>query len=136
MRTYPFLALLCCVAGGCASGKNAVQPTNTGERSAVVIHGSDVNAGVIDAIRLRIPGTRISTGSSRCPHIIFRAEKSIRNQGDPTVYVDGTRMADTCSLLDVAAGDIDHIAVYPSGMTQIASIERNPFGLILIYRRR
>ena len=107
-----------------------------GERNATVIPGNEVGSGVLQALRTRIPSVRIVTGTTRCPHIIFRAEKSFRNQGDPSVYIDGTRMIDTCSLLDISPTDIDHIAVYVSGSTPYPAVERNPNGLILIFRRR
>ena len=135
MRTWSFCVLV--VLAACASSRGTTREVSTsqGERSAVVIPGSEASSGVLQALRTRIPSIRITSGTGRCPHIIFRAEKSFRNQGDPSVYIDGTRMIDTCSLLDISPSDIDHIAVYESGNTPYPNVERNPFGLILIYRR-
>lgn len=130
---------LCCALCACATSKNAAKASadRTGNGTAIIIKGSDLNAGVLETLRYRVPNMRVGTPpGSRCPRIVFRAERSINNQRDPSIYIDGTRMSDTCALLDVAATDVDHIEVYVSGMTPYAQIERNPFGTILIYRRR
>lgn len=130
-----FLPLLLCLAG-CATSKGAASEDSvSGDRGAIVIQGKEVGSSVVQSIRNRIPTTKIvESRTGRCPHIVFRSEKSIRNQGDPTVYIDGTRMIDTCALFDLSATDIDRIEIYPSGITPHAEIQRNPYGLILIFR--
>ena len=45
-------------------------------------------------------------------------------------------MVDTCVLAELAVSDVETIEVYPSGVSSRPGIERNPFGLILIFRQR
>jgi hypothetical protein len=100
-----------------------------------VIPSSEISGNVLQAIRTRIPAARIST-AGMCPRIEFRGARSMTNQPDPSVYVDGTLMGDTCALTAVSGGDVDRVEVYPSGETPHATVRRNPSGVILIFRRR
>lgn len=101
----------------------------------MVIPSSDITGSALQAIRTRIPAARISNAET-CPRIAFRGDRSFSNQPDPSVYIDGTLMGDTCSLNAISGNDIDRIEVYPSGDTPHAAVRRNPSGVILIFRRR
>jgi hypothetical protein len=57
-------------------------------------------------------------------------------QGNPSVYLDGTLMSDTCLLSQMPASDIRSVEVYPSGNTSRPGIQRNPFGIIMVFRHR
>jgi len=71
-----------------------------------------------------------------CPRIMFRGRTSGRNQGNPSVYVDGTLMHDTCILSQINVADVDRVEVFPSGNSSRGGISRNPAGLILVFRVR
>ena len=92
---------------------------------------------LLDALRGRAATMTITTTrGGECPRIVFRGQRSVQNQENPGVYVDGTRMLDTCILTQLSTAEIDVVEIYPSGNTSRANIARNPFGLILIYLRR
>jgi len=132
------VALLALLAVGCASGG---QPPNTTtesavDKSAIVVKGADMSGNLLDALRYRVPAMRVTMPPNECPRILFRGIRSIRNQANPSIYLDGTRMGDTCILQQLSAADVEHVELYPSGNTSRTAYERNPFGLILIFRRQ
>lgn len=126
---------LCCGLAACATSRQpAVERDDASPyRGAVVVRGQDLGGDILAAIQTRIPAAQILRDGT-CPRIMFRGQRS-RTLG-PSVYIDGTRMVDTCSLSDVSPSDVDFIEVYPSGNTTRPGIERNGYGLILIFRRR
>ena len=101
-----------------------------------MIRGSELAGNVLQSMRGRIPAMRVTTASGECPRILFRGELTIRGQRNPTVYVDGALMSDTCILNEISANDVDYIEVYPGGNTPHGNLQRNPFGVILIVRRK
>lgn len=76
----------------------------------------------------------VSYPTGDCPRVMFRGQRSARNQGNPSVYVDGTLIHNTCILAQIQASDVDRVEVFPSGNTSRPGIQRNPFGLILVFR--
>jgi hypothetical protein len=78
----------------------------------------------------------VTLRTGECPRIMFRGARSIRNQGNPAIYVDGTHMLDTCVLTQMSASDVDYVEIYPSGNVSRPGVQRSPFGLILVFRRR
>ena len=130
--------MICCVLAGCASSKSATDnnpegsPTNS---SGVVIRGSDMAGNVLNAMRTRIPSIRI-TATGSCPRVAFRGSLSVSNQPDPSIYVDGTLVGDTCVLTSINGQDVDRVEVFPSGDTPYPTIRRNASGIILIFRRK
>ena len=130
--------LLVAFGAGCSS-KREVASTGEAEpnrSSAIIVQGSTLSGNLLDALRYRVPSIQVSTSGAECPTILFRGIRSLGNQRNPTVYVDGTRMSDTCILQQLSASDIDYIELYPSGNTTRTAYERNPFGLILIFSKR
>ena len=95
-----------------------------------------MSGNLLDALRYRVPTMRVSMPPGECPRILFRGIRSVRNQANPSIYIDGTRMSDSCILQQLSASDIDYVEIYPSGNTPRTSYERNPFGLILIFRQQ
>ena len=92
---------------------------------------------LLDALRGRAATMTITVPrAGDCTRIVFRGQRSVQNQDNPGIYVDGTRMVDTCILSQLSTAEIDFVEIYPSGNTSRANIARNPFGLILIYLRR
>lgn len=138
--TPPLLVMLtlCVAASSCASTRTPENQPRDDERSrdasAIVVRGSEIAGSLLDGLRTRVPMMTVSTPTGECPRIVFRGPRSMRNQGNPSVYVDGTLMRDTCVLYQISATDIDYVEVYPSGITSHAGVQRNPFGLILVYR--
>src|SRR4051812_10771462 len=101
MRTRQFLSLSLCTVCACATVKKPADPSgkNDGNGNAVIIKASELSGGVLQSIRSHVPSLRVvSSSNSPCPRLLFRAEKSMNNQGNPSIYIDGTRMMDTCSL--------------------------------------
>ena len=125
---------------GVLLGCGARQPAQSGEdpvsSGAIVVKGSDLSGPLLESLRGRVPNMTISRPVGSCPHVVFRGSRSIRNQGNPSVYIDGTLVHDTCILDQIVTSDIDYVELYPSGNTARPEIQRNPFGLILIYRRQ
>jgi hypothetical protein len=124
--------MLAACAGTSKSAGDARQPGG----NATVIRSSEMTGSVLHTLRTRIPSIRISTEGQRCPAIRFRGDLSLHNQPEPSVYIDGGLVGDTCALEHIAAHDVDRIEVYPSGDTPYSEIRRNPAGLILIFRRQ
>ncbi len=123
--------LLGCTGRQAGSGSANEAPTRPG----VVFRGTELSGSVISALQTRIPSVRINT-TGQCPTIIFRGDLSARTPVNPSVYVDGALMGDTCVLNSIYAQDIDRVEVYPSGNTPYSTIQRNASGVILIFRRR
>ncbi|HEX6559949.1 MAG TPA: hypothetical protein VF021_10815 [Longimicrobiales bacterium] len=131
-----FPLVLCGLIGACAGAPSGAKPSEPADGSATVIRGSEFSGTVLEGLRTRYPAARISTEGSVCPRIMFRGQRSLQFQGNPGVYVDGTLMSDTCVLTQITSLDVDFIEVYPSGITSRATVQRNPFGLILVFRRK
>ena len=131
-RCAVFCPLLACASH--QGIQRAVDP-NAPDGSAIVVRFESAG-NVLDGLRARIPAMTVTYPSNDCPRIMFRGRTSGRNQGNPTVYVDGTRMQDTCILSQINVADVDHVEVLPSGDTSRAGIPRNPAGLILVFRLR
>jgi hypothetical protein len=123
------------VAAGCAS--------RTGERGesasaggAVTVRGSEMNGPLLQALRTRIRTMTVTSAGTPCPRITFRGTRSAGRQGDPSVYLDGALMSDTCILLQVQAADVDYVTVYSGGANIPAGFQHNPFGTIIVQRIR
>lgn len=136
IRRFFYLAL-CAALASCATQQTGQNDSEADrDASAIVVRGSDLAGNLLDGLRTRIPTMRVSTPAGECPRIVFRGPRSIRNQGNPSVYVDGTLMRDTCVLTQMSGADVEYVEVYPSGNTSHVGVQRNPFGLILVYRLR
>ena len=136
-QRYCWLIVLVAALASCSSSRRSAAPTDevAPDKSAIVVRGSELSGNLLDALRFRVTSMRVSTGGGNCPQIMFRGIRSIRNQANPTVYVDGTRMVDTCILTQISSSDVDYVELYPSGNTNRTSYDSNPFGLILVFRR-
>jgi hypothetical protein len=135
MRTHCAL-VLCTLTVACGASRPAGGADAAPDRSAVVIRGADMTGNLLDALSTRMPNMRVRREGTRCPGIVFRGQRSSVQQGNPSVYVDGTLMADTCILLLIAASDVDYVEVFPSGIASGTGSQRNPFGAILVHRIR
>jgi hypothetical protein len=135
LRVFPRL-LLCCVLIGCAGQRTGTDKANeAATRPGLVMRGTEMSGSVINALQTRMPSARINTRGP-CPQIVFRGDLSARNPTNPSVYVDGTLMGDTCVLNSIYAQDVDRVEIYSNGNTPYSTIQRNASGVILIFRRR
>jgi hypothetical protein len=135
VREWACVSLALGALFGCARARGTQEVVERPrDSSAIVVRGSELSGNLLEGLRSRIPTMTVTTPSGECPRIVFRGPRSIRNQGNPTVYVDGTLMRDTCVLYQISATDIDYVEVYPSGISSHPGVQRNPFGLILVYR--
>jgi hypothetical protein len=134
-RCHLLLALACAAAVAC-SGRSRAEG-DAPSAGAIVLRGADLpSTSLLDAMRGRVSAMTVSTPSGECPRIVFRGRRSVNNQENPSVYVDGTRMVDTCILSQIATREIDYVEIYPGGSSSRADIPRNAFGVIIIYRHR
>jgi hypothetical protein len=123
------LALVGCVRpGGTAE--------SAGAGAATIVRGSEMNGMLLSGLQARVPAMSVQTTSSACPRIVFRGQRSALQQGDPTVYVDGTRMQDTCILLQIPVLEVDYVEIYMGSAGRPAGLPPNPFGTILVHRHR
>lgn len=136
MRTFRVL-VLCTLTLACGTTRPAGEGSDAAaDRSAVVIRGTDMSGNLLEALSTRLPTMRVTREGSGCPRIVFRGQRSSLRQGNPSVYVDGTLMTDTCILLLITASDVEYVEVFPSGISSGAGAQRNPFGAILVHRIR
>lgn len=104
------------------------------DRSVIVVRGSDMSGNLLDGLRMRVPTMMVGNRQAgACPQIMFRGPRSIRNQGNPSLYVDGALMVDTCILTQITAADVERVEIYTNSN---AGSQRNPFGTIMVYRLR
>jgi hypothetical protein len=126
------LALLLLTACGSTRGRDSEERSD----GALLIRGADLNGPVLQALRNRVPNMTVTTESGRCPRITFRGQRSAIQQGDPSVYVDGAPMRDTCILQQIQSADVEWIRIYTGGASRPAGMAHNPFGTIVVQRIR
>lgn len=130
--------IVCCLTV-CATllacgGAAATRDQTPSPGSAIVLHGSELAGSLLDAMRSRVPGMTVTARAGQCPVIMLRGPRSISNQGNPSVYIDGTLMVDTCVLENLHTAEVDRVEIYQSGILSQPNIQRNPFGVIIVYR--
>jgi len=90
---------------------------------------------VIDALVGRAPNFRVQRLSGTCPQISLRTHVSFQSITDPHVYVDGTRIGDTCILDSLKAENVELVEIYPMGFTTRPGYATHAHGLILVFMR-
>jgi hypothetical protein len=146
-RAIPPLAA--CVLLGCATSRPFDRSTEPGGRplssttaGSVVLTGEALSTAagrtVLDVIRRAMPQLHVSSWSqySNCPNLELRGKDSVQGSSNPEVYVDGTRTADTCPLVQLQATVAERIEVYPLGVTPRPGYPSSGHGLILIFLQR
>ena len=128
------LAIL--LVAGCAGSRAADPATQAGNTNAIVIRNAQMSGSVLESIRTNVPTVRITIAPGECPRIRFRGDLSAVQRRDPSIYIDKTLMGDTCILNSVLAQDVDYMEIYPSGLVADGAMQRNPAGVIVIYRRK
>lgn len=136
MRTSPCLTVALLALTACTASNPADREERPSSSSGFVIQGKDLSGNLLESLRGRVGAMTIAYAPGECPRITFRGARSVRNQANPGVYVDGAMMLDTCILQQINTNDIDYVEIYPSGQSPHAGIQRHPFGLILVFRVR
>jgi hypothetical protein len=128
----PIVALLL-VVGSTACHRRGTRPAEASPPSGdvVVLRGSELSAGrLLTALRQKVSGMNVAQGQAGCPAITLRGR---RLTGNPSIFIDGTRMADSCALLDITSTDVDRVEIY-RGSAGPATVAGNPNGSIVVYR--
>jgi len=125
-------ALLSCHAG--TGNPGAPAPDSGG----TVVLGEDLTSGsvLLEALARRVPGLRVSQVAGACPIVMVRGQVLGRTSGSATVYVDGTRMGDTCILQQISPADVERVELYAVASGRSEGYVAGPGGLILVYRHR
>lgn len=130
------------VAAACATGGPSPagdMPTEvTSDRGAVILTGAALEDGpgsLLAAISGKVPNFRIQRHSGQCPEISIRTHVTYRSFVNPHIYVDGTRITDTCVLESLRTADVDRVEVYPQGFTTRPGYGPHAHGLILVFMR-
>jgi hypothetical protein len=131
---WPLLALsVLSAACGTTAGTTAESVPDT---PAIVVRGTDMSGTLLDGLRARVPTMRVRIERNTCPLITLRGHRSSQRQGNPSVYVDGTLMTDTCILQLIASSDVDFVEIFPGGATAPGATQRSPYGTIFVHRVR
>ena len=121
---------------GCASTPASGSRTTDGIGNAIVVGDESFGSGsgsILSVLQNHVRGMSVAQ-TDDCPHIVLRA--GARSQvAEALVYVDGQRMSDTCILDGLNLESVDHIEVYPSGVTQRPGYHSNSGGLILVFTK-
>lgn len=122
------------LVAGCSSTKRSAEPARPDpDGSAQILRGSELGGNLLDALRTRVQNISVTSTRTGCPRITFRGRRS---GGNPSIYIDGTLIADTCVLANLSSSEVDFVEVYRSGTSRRAGIRSNPNGLILVFRVR
>ncbi|MGH7552018.1 MAG: TonB-dependent receptor plug domain-containing protein [Longimicrobiales bacterium] len=124
-------------ASNCAP-RNSAGDADTAGRSGgvVVVTGRQLlsrGGNLLDALRGRVSNMRIERQQGRCPVIALRGQKTFVGSTNPNVYIDGTRMTDTCSLDQVQLVSIDRVEIYPGGISPPAGYSPAANGVIIVF---
>ena len=127
--------LLLVGAAACRTSAGGGGTTDGSDGSMIQIEGSELSRGsLLDAIRIRVPAMLVTERSGQCPLVMFRGQRAMTTQDNPSLYVDNTLMSDTCPLQQIPVSDVRSVEVYPSGIASRPGIRRNPFGIIMVFR--
>ncbi len=106
---------------------------------AYIISGDaldDWEGSVLSALRGRVPGLKILVHrGGQCPQITLRSYATFETVVNPHVYVDGTRIGDTCILESLRTRNVESVEVYPMGFTKRPGYGMHAYGLILVFMR-
>jgi outer membrane receptor protein involved in Fe transport len=108
----------------------------SGTGGVVVVTGRQLIArggNLLDALRGRVSNMRVDRVQGRCPLIALRGEKTFIGTTNPNIYIDGTRMGDTCALDQVQLPSVERVEVYRGGISPPAGITPAANGVILVF---
>jgi hypothetical protein len=142
-EAWPLFAIAV-LAAGCGPAL-APGPAERGESATSFGTRSEAGGTVLTAAQLRGVGSLLEAMNARlanmrvtrqghCPQITFRGHRSLVAASAPTVYVDGTRAANTCVLDQIRSSDVRSIEVY-AGATNRPGYRASPHGMVLVFMR-
>jgi hypothetical protein len=128
-----------------ACSTNAPRPEPVGSNGgverrdgAIILTGVALDDGrgtVLSAMQGKVPNLRIQRHGGECPQVNLRSNVTFRSVVNPHVYVDGTRIGDTCILESLRTEDVSSVEVYPMGVTKRPGYATHAHGLILVFMR-
>lgn len=135
-RTLLAGLVLAALTTGCRAA--AHPDTRAPDSSTFIVSGDELATGapLLEALQRRVPSMRVVRSTGGCPIIALRGQPGRSAASSAVVYVDDTRMRDTCILLQLQAGDIDRVELHPVAAGSVGGRQGGPGGLILVYRRR
>lgn len=142
------LSLIACLGtapssdGGHASEEMEAERAATPENAIVVDAEAlaESDDWLLYALASHIPTISVNynpmNSSERCPRISLRGPLVGTSLSNPLVYVNGTRTANTCVLVNIRSTETAWVEVYPTGSTRRPGYTTHPHGLILVFTRR
>lgn len=101
-----------------------------------VIRGEELRASsvrLLDGLRGRVSSMQVSHVGGGCPQVILRGARTIVGSTRPEVYVDGTRMTDTCILDQIRSVEVERVEIYAGGARAQGAYRSSPNGLIVVF---
>lgn len=122
-------------AGACAPLKEGPEPPRAS--GSTVVRGRELTLGLplLEALEQQVQGLRVLRSTDGCPVVAVRGRPSDRSPG-AAVYVDGTRMRDTCILQQLRPAEVERVELLPVSATPPPGYRMEPGGLILVFRVR
>lgn len=111
-------------------------PRTTSRGGATVVQGRDLigrGGNLLDALKGRVSNMRVERAQGHCPLITLRGQKTIMGSTDPSIYIDGTRMGDTCSLEQVQVVSVERVEIYAGGISPPPGYAPAANGTILVF---
>lgn len=94
---------------------------------------------LLQAMESYVPSVQVNhsnTLTELCPRVSLRGPLTGSHYSNPLVYVNGTRMTNTCVLRNLRTVDLEQVELYPTGFTSRSGYVTHPHGLILVFSRR
>jgi hypothetical protein len=140
MAPFTVRLLAGCVAAATLAGcmaRGESGPVQGRASGAIIVTGDELAGGssLLDALTQRVPSLRINWPAAGCPVVMVRGQTLGRQSGSASVYVDETRMRDTCVLLQIPPADVERVELYPVA-ARPRGFNAGPGGVVLVYRRR
>lgn len=148
-RSAAFLPLISLAAAACIlpnPGDHAMEATREeiGDTpdNAIVLDFEELqrsDESLLQAMESYVPSVQVNhsnTLTELCPRVSLRGPLTGSHYSNPLVYLNGTRMTNTCVLRNLRTVDLEQVELYPTGFTQRSGYVTHPHGLILVFSRR
>jgi hypothetical protein len=139
-RTVLALLTISFVGAGCTSARSGSGSAAPRASSTVVVIGGDelwrAGGGLLEGLRGRLSAMQVTRPSgAACPVVHFRGHRTLYGSVPPVVYVNGTRMLDTCVLDQIRVPDIERVEIHRGAVTGATGTAMSANGMISIYLR-
>jgi hypothetical protein len=136
-----FQLLTCaCAAGvvGCGGYRpSGSTPGADGAGGAGITIGAEALASysgdLVSLMKDRIANLEVHRRAGQCPDLSLRGRKSVTISNPPGIYVDGQQALDTCILEQLSPRRVEHMEIYPMGVTHRPGYSSSSGGLVLIF---